>query len=649
MRPARFGLPVFLSGVAVAAAVALRAVLGLAAQNAKPESMPVAPPPFQAIDLKPFTTGAAAATLTEPSYMAHVKYLASEELAGRGNGEPGLELAAEYVAEKFKEYGLSPAGPQGSYFQPYLVTVGSKRGPDNALTATRTGEQPYRRSLKVGEEFEPFGMSPKKTVEAALVFLGYGITAKDAAKKIDYDDYSGIDVKGKIVVIMRFEPTRDKKSVFTGTDRWSGNSPFDRKLELARKAGAAGVVFITPPDVKDDEGLGLARQVRSGGDEIPVVLARRAFLEELLKAEGKDLAEIQKQINVDLKPRSFELTGTRVSLSTDVVRERKTLRNVLARLDGADPKLKDEFLVIGGHYDHLGRSGGMKKEDKGKIHYGADDNASGTAAVLELARVFAQQKDKLKRSVVFMAFSGEEIGLFGSRHWVNNPTVPLKSVAAMINLDMVGRHKDKTLHVIGAGTSPQFKPMLEAFTKDRGLNLKAGGGPTFGGSDHMSFESKDIPVLFFHTGLHADYHRPSDTADKVLGAAAADLIQIVHAVAWQLNLQDERPKFTRQTAVAHGGAAQPGGGGFSVYFGSIPDYAYDGKGVRFEGVAGGGPAEKAGIKSGDVLTKIGEREIANLEDFMSVLRTRKPGDEVEVTLNRAKDVLKLKVKLEARK
>ena len=618
--------------------------------HAKPAASPL-------VDLKPFTDGPAAATLTADSVHAHIRHLASEQLGGRGNGEPGLELAAEYIAAKLAEYGLEPAGENGTFFQSFEISLGTTPGPKNRLTLARDGSPVTRELTPAGGDFAAFAGSPDKTTgPLPMVFVGYGITA---GAPINYDDYAGLDVKGKIVVLFRSQPqVGDKKSPLNGGEL-TLHAYFLTKIENARRHGAAGIVFLTPPNGKpEDEPAEIASNAGSVGGgpaAVPMILARRAVFEELFRAAGRDLTGVFKQIETDLKPQSFEFPGVRATLTTDVVRRKATVRNVLAKLPGGDPKLRDEWIVVGGHYDHLGKgnyAGSLSPGSRGKIHYGADDNASGSAAVLELARVFAAQRDRLRRGMMFHFYSGEELGLFGSRHWVDHPTNGLaagklaEKVAVMINIDMLGRARDATsISVIGAGSSPVFKADLEALSAGTGVTVRASAGPTFGGSDHMSFERKRIPVLFFHTGLHPDYHRVTDTAEKINAEAEAVFLKLIHKVAWQYNRMDGRPTFSEQKVVASSGG---GAGGFRVYFGSIPDYNYDAGGVRLDGVAKGGPADKGGLKAGDVITKIGASDIGTLDDFMAVLRARKPGDEVLVVVKRDKQVLKLNVKLEAR-
>ena len=322
----------------------------------------------------------------------------------------------------------------------------------------------------------------------------------------------------------------------------------------------------------------------------------------------------------------------------------------MASVRGSDPQLRNEWVVIGAHYDHLGLgdpNNSLSKADVGKIHHGADDNASGTAGVLELAKLISANKQAFKRSILLMTFSGEELGLFGSNHFVNNPTVPLASIAAMINMDMIGRLSNRPLNVMGTGTSPDFLGWVTDANKAVGLNLAFSSGG-HEGSDHVSFNGKRIPTLFFFSGLHSDYHRPTDTADKIDGKGAIQVLSLVAGTLESIanaqgkllytEVKDERP----QTAVG-------GGSPYAVYFGSVPDFRDDLQGVLFADVRADSPAGKAGLKPGDLLVEFAGEPIKNLYDFTDALGSKKPGDVVSVVVKRNGQSIKVNVTLEVRK
>jgi hypothetical protein len=381
---------------------------------------------------------------------------------------------------------------------------------------------------------------------------------------------------------------------------------------------------------------------------ILLMQARRDIVDKWLAPSGKNLAQLQKDIDEKFTPQSYYVPDETLALRVDVRRISAETQNVIGVLRGRDPKLADEAVVVGAHYDHLGlgEKNSLAPSQAGKVHAGADDNASGTSVMLEMARALGERKRDLRRSIVFLAFSGEELGLLGSAYYTKNPAWPLEKTAAMINLDMVGRPKDGKLVVGGVGSSPGFKEIVEKANQTH-LQVSTTAGAFGGSSDHISFYVKNVPVLFFFSGLHADYHKPSDTPDKILFVEAARVGDLALRAAQTLATQDARPQFVRVAEVlpATGG----GGGGYGAYFGSIPDMGEEVAGVKFADVRDGSPAAKAGLKAGDVLVEFAGKEIKNLYDFTYALRAHKPGEEVSVTVLRGKEKLIVKVKLEQRR
>jgi aminopeptidase YwaD len=576
--------------------------------------------------------------LSPTRYLQDVWYLSRDEMRGRGDGAPELDQAAGYIAEQFKAAGLQPAGDGGTYFQNFEITTGATFGAKNEFEIAG-------HKLTIDSDFVPIKFSETAAFEGPLVFAGYGITAPE----YKYDDYAGIDVTGKIVVVFRYEPQENEpSSVFNGTGL-TPHASFINKAINARMHGAKGIVFLTPPVTHSEEDVGAAtRQVEAADAGIPAVHVKRAPIEDALKAAGKDLAALQTAIDKDLQPQSFDLPAVRVRIQTDVTRERKTVKNVVAALPGSDPVLKNQWLVLGAHYDHLGlgERDSLAPSLIGQIHHGADDNASGTAGVMELARVAHEYKVAWKRSVLFMAFAGEEIGLLGSSYFVNHPTVPIADIDGMINLDMIGRLNNNRLFVGGVGTSPSYKPMVDEFNKIVGLNVESTQSG-YGSSDHTSFNAKKIPVLFFFSGLHSDYHKPSDTYDKINAAGAVKVLSLVYLTADRLATEAQRLSYVevRQPQQAARGA----GGGYGPYFGSIPDFRDDLKGVLFADIVSNSPAAKAGLKAGDLMTSFDGKDIFNLNDYAYALRLKKPGDVVPVVVKRNGEDLRVDVTLEARR
>jgi Peptidase family M28/PDZ domain/PA domain len=584
------------------------------------------------------TAAAAVADLSSSRYFEHVKYLASDDMKGRGDGTPELDKAADYIASQFKSSGLRPMGDNNTYFQKFELTTGAQPGTHNELQVSTS-------PLKVNEDFVPIVFSNTASFDAPLVFVGYGITAPE----LHYDDYTGIDAKGKIVVVLRHEPQEtDPKSPFDGTN-FTRHASFVNKAINAKQHGAQAIIFITDLNHTDEQ-VGAATRTEETDDlGIPAVHAKRDPLLNVFKAAGKDVATIQKKIDADLKPESFELPNSRAHISTDIVRTRKTVRNVVAGIPGSDPMLRDEWVVIGAHYDHLGLGdrSSLAPSQIGQIHHGADDNASGTSGVLELARLAARNKGEWKRSVLFMTFAGEELGLLGSSNFVNHPTIPLKNVVGMINMDMIGRLNNDRLFVGGVGTSPSFKPWLEDFNK-QSVHLQLDYSDSgYGSSDHTSFNAKKIPVLFFFSGLHTDYHKPSDTYDKINSNGAIKVLSLVYMMADKVANEPKRLDYAEVQEPKQ--AASGSGGGYGPYFGSVPDFRDDLKGVLFADVQNNSPAAKAGLKTGDLMVEFDGKPIENLYDFTYALRAKQPGDVVVVVVKRNGQTVKVDVKLEARR
>jgi len=589
-------------------------------------ALPTARPPAEVVS-----------DLSAARYFEQVKFLSSDEMKGRGDGSPELDKAADYIASQFRTFGLRPMGDDNTYFQKFQLTTGAVLGPNNELEVN--GDK-----LKINQDFVPIAFSDTASFDGALVFVGYGITAPE----LHYDDYEGISANGKIVVVLRHEPQEsDPHSPFEGTN-FTRHASFVNKAINAKQHGAQGIVFITDLN-HEDEQVGSATRTEETDDlGIPAVHAKRAPLLGLFKAAGKDVAAIQKKIDSDLKPQSFDLPDSRVHISTDVVRTRKTVRNVLAGIPGSDPALKNEWVVVGAHYDHLGLGdrNSLAPSQIGQIHHGADDNASGTSGVLEIARLAAKNKSQWKRSVLLITFAGEELGLLGSSQFVNHPTVPLNNVIGMINMDMIGRINNVRLFVGGVGTSPNFKAWLEEFNQTLHLQLDYSDSG-YGASDHMSFNSKKIPVLFFFSGFHTDYHKPTDTYDKINAAGAVKVLSLVYMMADRMGSEPKRLEYTevQQPTPASAGS----GGGYGPYFGSVPDFRDDLKGVLFADVQNNSPAAKAGLKQGDLLVEFDGKPVQNLYDFTYALRSKKVGDIVPVVVKRNGQDVKVNVTLEARR
>ncbi|MBV8842143.1 MAG: M28 family peptidase [Bryobacterales bacterium] len=582
------------------------------------------------------------APIASQNYLAEVGYLASPALKGRYTGSPELETAANYIANQFKSFGIKPADGK-AYLQPFNVTINARLGPDNHLKIEDSGK---RADLALGRDYSPVSFSSSGKLASEVVFAGYGITATD----LHYDDYAGIDVRDKIVLILRHEPQEsDDKSVFNGKELTS-HSVFAMKASNAKQHGARGVILVNDMAAHAGDSDKLIPFGRAEGPNdagIFFIQVKYSDAAAWIKAEGRDLRELETGIDKDLQPRSFTLSHLKLDLYVDIKHDTKTVHNVAAYMPGET----GEYVVVGAHYDHLGLGDehSLAPSQIGKIHPGADDNASGTAGVIELARWFSQQPQQ-KRGILFMTYAGEEEGLLGSQYYVNHPILPLNDAVAMINMDMIGRIRDGKVYVNGTGTGSTLGKLIEDVKPPEGLHLDLSEKLGYGGSDHMEFTLKQVPVLFFFSGLHADYHKPSDTADKIDGPDAVKLLGYVGEVVTRLANDPGRPQFVRlaeqETSSATGGS---GGSGYGPNFGSIPDFDEPPKGVRFADVRDGTPAAKAGLKAGDILIEFDGKDIGNLYDFTYALRAHKPGDLVTVKVLRGSQTIEAKVLLTERR
>jgi aminopeptidase YwaD len=573
-------------------------------------------------------------------YLDDIKALTTPAMEGRGAGSKGLTRAEHLIEKRYKSLGLEPAGTN-SYLQPFtLITGAHLKGKNNF--AVLTGDQ--RRELKAKQDFVPFSFSASGSARAPMVFAGYGVSADE----FQYDDYAGIDVKDKIVVVLRYEPP--SFAVKAGNQGMTQHSQLVTKAINARNHGAKALVLVNGKLGDGEEDLLTRFGSVSGPENAGIIFlqVKNAVAEGWLKSAGKSLAELQEQINASSKPASFALPENQTAaLTVSIETTQATVNNVLAYLPGKT----DEYVIIGAHYDHLGRGNfdSLAPSQIGQIHPGADDNASGTAGVLELARLLAPQKGQLGRGILFASFAGEELGLLGSAAWVKEPTRPLEKCVAMLNMDMIGRIKDQKVYIGGVGTGSTLKAVVEQAQKEENSGFKIEYSPGgYSSSDHTSFVAKKIPVLFFFSGLHSDYHKPSDTWDKIDPDAAARLLNVVGETGELLADKEDRPSFI-VVAEDQPGGRSGGPGGYGPYFGSIPDFGQVETGVKFSDVKPGSPAAKAGLKAGDILVQFGDKPIKNLYDFTDALRRSKVGDVVEVKVLRDGQPVTASVKLEQRK
>jgi len=645
-----------------------------------------------------------------------VMFLASDKLEGRRTGTEGANEAAVYIATEFKRLGLKPGGVVGrithgnerlmtaAYMQQFPFVSGVELGKgcemfigpgipaeEIARLAVATMDGSSRdvmikamraksMELRAGDDWLPLGFSSNGLIEFQdAVFVGYGITAAD----LKHDDYEKADVKGKVAVAIEGTPdSENPHSEFArfADVRW--------KAIAARDRGATALVVIAREGNFKDDPLSRLRYDNSSGEAgiITVAISRQAAGRLFTKGGLAPLDDIQKALMVPAptsqpgsvtnqeartdkapailqKRASAPLNNVTLTIGTNVVRKNSPSANVIGILEGSDANLKSEVVVIGAHYDHLGRGGeGSLASREGDIHHGADDNASGVAGLLELARIFSSERSTHKRSIVFVAFSGEEEGLIGSNYYVNQPTFPLEKTVAMINMDMIGRMRDRKLTIGGVGTATEWKDYIQTAneasgpggpTRHAGIGKADGVKPGFvlalnedgyGPSDHSSFYAKKVPVLFFFTGSHEDYHKPSDTADKIAYADESRIVLMIANIVQTICDATTRPTYKLARSESAGRSA-----GFRVYLGTIPNYADSTNGLTLDGVREDSPAAKAGLKAGDRIVKLAGREVKNVYDYTYALGEMKANVEYDVELVRGNETLKLKITPAARK
>lgn len=566
-------------------------------------------------------------TEAEARIYKDISYLASDELKGRAAETTGLKLAADYIAKRYNELGLQTDLFDGKPFQEFQLNGNPGASSEtNQLKITKPDGTSVELSL--GDQFQPLSLGTNGEFNAPLVFAGYGITANDDS--IKYDDYAGIDVQGKVVLVLRKEPqSNDPNSVFAGTEP-SNYAFFTSKEMNAAKHGAAALVLIndansesaTPGALLPVSGAGNAQS----DDKIPTLFVSRAIAEKWLADAGKSLTELESKIDSEFKPQSLELTGWTASGKTDISRRKIPSMNVLGLLPGKGA-LADELVVVGAHFDHVGMGGaGSLAPGTYEIHNGADDNASGTVGLLETARrltelVKSSPEETPRRSLLFIAFSGEELGLIGSEYYVNHPRFELSKTVAMLNLDMVGRISDNVLTVYGTGTAKEFDGMLTEANEGIGFDIKRqpeGVGP----SDHQSFFLKGIPVYHFFSGFHPDYHRPSDDFDKINVNGISRITDMVVILADRISTMPQRPVYLKSvtTKVRLGVRIKQSEPGLVV-----------------DRVMPGGWAKKAGILPEDRIVRIGSRNVVGREDMDEALQEFKPGDTLEVEVQRGEE------------
>jgi Tol biopolymer transport system component len=639
------------------------------------------------------------AEITKADLQREVEWLADEKRDGRMTGSPGAQATADWLAGYFRNVGLKSF--DGSYTLPFEFNAGERVIPEkNKLVEFRYegdlsggpiagggAKTPLfsDRALAVNTDFRPLAFSENGETEGDVVFAGYGLVVPgDGQQK--YDSYAGLDaknVKDKIVLLLRYVPEGVDAQRRAHLNRYAG---LRYKAMLARERGAKAVLIVTGPNSPNaGEVLPLTNDGTNAGSGILAASISGKVADALLAPSGKTLKNLQAALDTE-NPHAesgFVLPKVKVHLACGIEHLKKSDRDVVAYLpptvaavydrrndqankpaaklseppekdgDGHRPPLQqDEYVLIGAHYDHLGHGGISSLQragEEGKIHPGADDNASGVAWVMELAASLAKERaehpEKFRRGVIFACWSGEEIGLIGSAAFCEKPPVPLDRIVAYVNADMVGRLRDNKLTLQGVGSSGVWRRLIEKRNVAAGFNLVLQDDPYLP-TDVTAFYPKNIPVLNFFTGAHEDYHRPTDTADNLDYDGLERITKFARQIVLDLVQTPERPDYAKVAKSSEQGGSRET---LRAYLGTIPDYTTEVKGVKLSGVRGGSPAEKGGLKGGDVIVEFAGQKIANIYDYTYALDAVKIGKPVEVVVERGGQRVKITVTPEARK
>jgi hypothetical protein len=568
-----------------------------------------------------------------------VAWLADDAREGRRSGEPGAGAAAEWIAQELARAGLEPAGDNGGWTQGFAVPLEPRDGGGSAVSVADAADPTRPHSRYEGRAaLVPLFCSERGEAAGRATFCGFGIDEAGAGSD-GWNDFAGLELQGAVAVVVRGSPTLSGHPA-----DWGSGASLMSKVLAAKHRGAAAVLVAQHPR---DAGAALldfaSGDARRAG--LPAAMISCELAEVLVPGYARAVQRIEAG---ELGVAALVPLGAVADLSIDVERALGTGWNVLGRVRGSGGSGADRAVVIGAHYDHLGRggSGSLAPAEQGQIHNGADDNASGTAAALEIARRLASGAPPVG-DVIVALWSGEELGLLGSAHWIAHPTVPLSGVRANLNLDMVGRAGSGKLQVLGAGTAAPFESFLAEAGQDAGLELAVAlSGQGLGGSDHQSFLKESIPALHLFSGVHADYHKPSDDAERFEAAGAARVVELCLALVQDIQAAGEL-EYRTPPRVESANEKQLGAG-WRTWFGSIPSYTFEGPGVLLDGTSAGSPAEKAGMQKGDVLVGVGEIDVRTIEDFMYTLQYYKPGNVVEVRFLRGERLERLTLTLGSR-
>ncbi len=579
---------------------------------------------------------------------ADVAFLASDDLEGRGPGTEGLKRAAAYICDEFRTLGLGSGTEDGSYQQPFRVVLDNKVNVEKTKLVLQ-GPDGQCIELELGKDFQAMNIGGDGNVDAPIVFAGYGVSAS----RLKYDDYRDADIEGKVLLIIRNEPQQDNaKSEFNGL-KTTPYSYLRTKVRIAKEKNAAAILVVNDPHTTSqedkDDSLSPSNVGGTRAQGIPAVQLTQRVVDQILQQtplvagdqQLKDLAAVESYIDENYTPITQPLEGWTAKLETAFQEVDTEVTNVVGVLEGEGP-LANETIVIGAHYDHLGFGGfGSRRPGSNEVHNGADDNASGTAALLELARRFTALDHKPPRRLVFIAFGAEERGLIGSNYYVSNPLFPLEQTVAMLNFDMIGSVRENQLTLYGTKTGESFADLVEDASKQVDLQLKTVEG-VMAASDHYGFYRKNIPCFHFFSGFTQIYHTPDDDFETLNLEGIVRTVDLAELMMASIAALPERPVFNKVQNSRRGGR---GGMQGMAYLGITPDYSANAQGLRVTNVASGSPAEKAGLKQGDVIVKLADVEVKDVQALTDQLRKHRPDEQIKVLIKRGEQEETLTVTL----
>jgi aminopeptidase YwaD len=552
----------------------------------------------------------------------HLNFLAGDSLKGRYPGTPEDKVAAEYIKNSFKNSGLKPLFED--FLQPFSLLTDVEAGKNNFF---EVGDKKF----KIEKDFCPVSFSSNSTFTGSAAFVGYGFDIKN--ENFIWNDYSNVDCKNKWVIILKGFPETKDENPFVNHHR------IRTKVITAKDKGAAGVLFVAGTQYEKDDIIPGIYYDRIGSDAgIPVFHITRKTADIILSSlsDSIKITKLEKKIDIQNSPLSFEIPA-KIKGKSEIIKKTATTYNIAGKIEGKHTELKNNYIVIGAHYDHLGYGGsetGSRNPDTIAIHYGADDNASGTVGIMELAEKLAAKNPNY--TIIAVAFGAEEMGLLGSRHFVENLPIEKEKISLMINLDMIGR-LEKSFTIGGTGTAVEFDSLLSLIsTREKFMKSPEGYGP----SDHASFYSENIPVLYFNSGIHTDYHTPEDNLEKINFEGMKTILDFVYDAIVIVDKPENNLSFRE-----YGSKTRSKQQDLKVTLGIIPDFGGSGEGMGIGGVKKDGPAEASGLKKGDLIKTINGEKVSDIYEYMQRLSKLKPGETAILEIERNSEIIVVLVQL----